>query len=238
MRTLPGMCERITVEHIVAEVTYKRMRRIYLRVRSSSGPVQVSVPFRLSQEAVRAFIRAQIPWIEQQQTRHLLREQIPVPTYGDGELLMLWGRRYAIERVEHKTPAVSIAENRIRLRLPAHTAPADCARLLDRWRKALLGEALTPLVAQWAIRLGIELPKVRIRKMKTRWGSCSLKTRTVTFNLELARRSPACLEYLVVHELVHFIVQPHNVRFYKFLDQYLPQWSDVRRELNAQPIPG
>jgi predicted metal-dependent hydrolase len=231
-----GMQERVSVDNIVAEVTYKAMRRMYLRVRSADGPVLVSAPYRLSRQTVASFVRAHLPWIRRQQQRHRNRESAPPPTYAEGETLWLWGRRYAIERLPREGTRVTLAGDRIQLHLSADAAPAACAAAIEAWYRDRLKDALKPLLAQWAFRLSLPVPRIRIRKMSTRWGSCGLKTRSVCFNIELVRRPPACLEYVVVHELTHFLVPPHNARFYAILDHVLPQWSEVRRELNAYPI--
>ncbi len=234
----PGTCERIEVDDLAADVTYKATRRIYLRVKSVAGPVQLSVPWRLSRETVNRFLREQIPWIERQREKHRQRKAVPSPTYCSGETLWLWGHPYPMVRIDRQPSGVELADGAIRLRVPADAPVEACARLIDAWYKERMLEALAPLVAQWATRLRIPAPRLRVRKMKSRWGSCSLHTRTATFNLELVKRPPACLDYIVLHELVHLIVRPHNARFYLMLDRHLPQWSDVRRELNAQPIAG
>ena len=228
--------ERVAVDEIVAEVTYKAVRRLTLRVRSGAGPVLVSAPSRLSRQTVNAFLQAQLPWIRRQQHRHRIREGVPPPAYADGERLWFWGRRQAIERVDGAPPRVSLSGDRLRLQIAADATPAACAALVEAWLRERLREALEPLLAAWAGRLGLYLPGYRIRRMKSRWGSCSSRTQTLAFNLELVRRPPACLEYVVVHELVHLIVPPHNTRFYAILDHVLPTWSDVRRELDARPV--
>jgi len=228
--------ERVAVDEIVAEVTYKAVRRLTLRVRSGAGPVLISAPSRLPRKAVNDFLEAQLPWIRRQQQRHRVHEAVPPPAYADGELLWFWGRRQAIERVDGVPPRVSLSGDRLRLQIAADATPAACAALVEAWLRERLGEALEPLLAAWAGRLNLCLPAYRIRKMKSRWGSCSIRTGTLAFNLELVRRPPVCLEYVVVHELVHLIVPPHNTRFYAILDHVLPSWSDVRRELDARPV--
>ena len=227
--------ERMVVGEVVAEVTYKDVRRLTLRVRSGDGPVQVSAPRRVPPHKVGAFLQAQLPWIQRQRIRHRQRESVPPPAYADGEVIWIWGRRQVIERSDGAPPSVSLVGDRLRLQVAADAAPEECAALVEAWCRARIKEALEPLLAAWARRLDLPPPSFRIRKMKSRWGSCSNRTRTLAFNLELVRRPPACLEYVVVHELVHLIVPPHNTRFYAILDHVLPQWSDVRRELNARP---
>lgn len=225
--------ERVAVDEVVAEVAYKAVRRLTLRVTSAAGPVIVTAPSRRSSRTVTAFIRAQLPWIRRQQLRHRVRESLPPPTYADGETLWLWGRPCLLARGGGAASGVTLSGMTVWLPVSADAPPEACAAWIESWYREQMKTALDALLARWARRLGLQTPPYRIRKMRSRWGSCSRRTRTVAFNLDLVRRPPGCLEYVVVHELTHLIVPPHNTHFYAILDHVLPQWSDVRRELNS-----
>jgi predicted metal-dependent hydrolase len=107
---------------------------------------------------------------------------------------------------------------------------------IRRYREQLR-QLIPPLARKWEPMLGVQAAEWRIRRMKTRWGSCNFMARRIWLNLELARRSPACLEYVVVHELTHLLEPRHNARFYALLDAHLPQWRALRAELNAKRPP-
>ncbi|MBM4429504.1 MAG: M48 family metallopeptidase, partial [Chloroflexi bacterium] len=104
-------------------------------------------------------------------------------------------------------------------------------RVLDEWYRERLRELVPPLLARWESTLGVRSAEWRIRKMKTRWGSCSLKARRIWLNLKLAKKPEACLEFIVVHELLHLIERGHGARFRALLDRYLPDWRERRRML-------
>jgi predicted metal-dependent hydrolase len=89
------------------------------------------------------------------------------------------------------------------------------------------------LLEKWQEEIGEQVANVEIRRMKTRWGSCTPHTRSIRINPELATRHPRCLEYVVVHELAHLIERTHNDRFVSLMDHALPAWRAVRDELNA-----
>jgi predicted metal-dependent hydrolase len=91
-------------------------------------------------------------------------------------------------------------------------------------------------VSKWEHRLGVAVPKWTIRKMKTKWGSCNRETHNVWFNLELAKKHPDCLEYIVVHELTHYFEGSHGGRFSTLMDRNLPDWRLRRDELNGAPL--
>src|SRR5438046_5868384 len=97
-------------------------------------------------------------------------------------------------------------------------------------------ERLDPLLQKWQKALGVELADCGIKRMKTKWGSCNPESRRIWLNLELAKKSAQCLEYIVVHELVHLIERRHNDRFTSIMDEYLPHWRLLRAELNAAPL--
>jgi predicted metal-dependent hydrolase len=108
--------------------------------------------------------------------------------------------------------------------------------VLQKWyRKELRAEA-APLIEKWAQRLNLAVPEFRIKRMKTKWGSCSTKSKRVWLNLELIKKPPACLEYIVVHELVHLLERHHNNTFLAHMDSLLPGWRSTREELNKQPL--
>jgi predicted metal-dependent hydrolase len=103
--------------------------------------------------------------------------------------------------------------------------------------RAHLKETVPPLVEYWAERMGLPMPTLAFRRMTSRWGSCNTQTKRITFNLELGRRDPELLEYVVVHELAHLIERGHNARFYAVMDEYLPEWRILRRVLNGSSPP-
>jgi predicted metal-dependent hydrolase len=232
MKALPTTGEQLIVGQITATVAHKPIRRIYLRVTSATGPVHLSVPRRCPPAQVESCIREQIPWIERQQARLRVHEERAAELRRNHQIL-LWGRIYTLEQTVGTPAAITSVQDRICCAAPASTPPEARGRMLDTWLRARVEEAVEPLVVQWSHRLGIAAPKARVRRMRSRWGSCSPRSRTITINLELAGRPPACLEYIVVHELLHYVVQPHNTRFYALLDHHLPRWEEARRELHA-----
>jgi predicted metal-dependent hydrolase len=105
-------------------------------------------------------------------------------------------------------------------------------KLLDRWYRGVLKEAASRLVPLWAARIGVSVQRIYYRKMKSHWGSCNYTKQTIRLNTELAKRSPQCLEYVILHELVHILEPSHNRNFYRLMDKHLPGWKTVRRQMN------
>lgn len=116
---------------------------------------------------------------------------------------------------------------------PLATPPLQAGPEAERLRRQLRRDA-PPLIAYWADRMGLDVPHVTYRRMTSRWGSCNKEQRRISLSLELARREPEMLEYVIVHELAHLIEPSHNHRFYAVMDTYLPDWRAKRRILNGR----
>ncbi|MBC8137773.1 MAG: M48 family metallopeptidase [Fibrella sp.] len=86
------------------------------------------------------------------------------------------------------------------------------------------------------LRLGVPPVEWGVKRMKTKWGTCNIEARRVWLNLELVKKPPQCLEYVIVHELTHLLERHHNERFTAHLDKFLPQWRTLRAELNESPL--
>jgi predicted metal-dependent hydrolase len=127
---------------------------------------------------------------------------------------------------------VTLDAGRILLQAPPGTGREKRLAVLERWYRTEVANALPPLLALWQERMGVRVERIFVRRMKTRWGSCTPRTRTIRFNSELAKRPPSALEYIVVHELVHLLEPGHGPRFVALMDRFLPEWRAERRALH------
>lgn len=108
--------------------------------------------------------------------------------------------------------------------------------VVEKWYREQLNEAVPPLLARWQPLVGVSIERFSLRHMRTRWGSCNTKTRTIHLNTELAQKPPDCLEYIVVHELAHLLEPTHNARFIALMDRFMPEWKVYRTQLNRPPV--
>jgi predicted metal-dependent hydrolase len=108
--------------------------------------------------------------------------------------------------------------------------------VLEAWYRDQLREQAKPVMAEWEKRLGVHVQRTFVQRMKTRWGSCNVARRSVRLNTDLAKKPLECLEYIIVHELVHLLEPTHNARFVTLMDQFLPGWSHRRDRLNRLPV--
>ena len=210
------------------------IRHLRIGIYAPHGEVRVAAPRRMAERTVRNFIISRLGWIERKRAELQRRAARPPPQLLSGEVHYLSGQPHALEVTEAAgRPAVSRgAEGTLTLRIAPGSDASARLRLLRGWYRRELSAQLRVLVSAWEARLGVEVAEVRIRQMRTRWGSCNARARRICLNLDLIRKSPRCLEYVLVHELVHFFERRHNARFYALMDQLLPAWRDCRSELN------
>ena len=149
----------------------------------------------------------------------------------------LWGRRYLLKVAEVNAPAsVEIKHRQLVLRVRNAAYEAEKLTVLDDWYRERMKEVVPELIAKWERLMGVKVQGVLVRKMKTLWGSCSHERGTIRLNLELAKKPPECLEYIVVHELAHLLEPTHSQRFVALMDKFIPKWRFHRDELNRLPL--
>ncbi len=228
------MATRISIRGIDIEVTRKAIKHAYLRV-NGAGEVRMSAPRRMSNRELEAFARSKLAWIRRQQQKVHSRPQPVEHKYVSGEPFSIWGETVYLQVVETRgTPGVALRGAALRLAVRPGTSRAKREALIQSWYREDLEAAVKPLLERWEKVLGVRVARVSLRAMKTRWGSCSTKPRTIRLNIELARLSPEYLEYVLVHELVHLLEPSHNARFKALMDRYLPGWRGTRKSLNLR----
>ena len=229
---------RIDVRGIPVEVVRKNIKNLHLGVYPPSGRVRVAAPLHLDDDAVRLAITARLGWIRrrqaefEQQVRQSQREMV------SGESHYYEGRRYRLRLIERAGPQAVRLLNNTTMQLTVRPGADRDSRdaVLQRWYRRQLRDRLPALLAKWEPRVGAPVAEARIRRMKTRWGTCQPDARRIWLNLELAKKPASCLEYIVVHEMVHLLEDRHNDRFRELMDRLMPRWRVNRDELNQAPL--
>ncbi len=228
----------ITVGGLAVEVVRKDIKNLHLGVYPPNGRVRVAAPLVVSDEAVRLAVIGKLGWIKRQQARFADQPRQSQREMVNGESHYFLGRRYRLRVVESNAPAKVVLRGTSFLEI--HARPATTAeereRVLQRWYREQLKMLIPPLLAKWQTVLGVSVAGWGIKKMKTRWGSCNINARRVWFNLELAKKPAPCLEYIVVHELVHLLERKHGDQFTALIDRHLPTWRACREALNRAPL--
>lgn len=228
----------ITVSGVRVQVVRKAIKNLHLGVYPPAGRVRVAAPLATPDNAVRLAVIGKLGWIKRQrakfegQSRQSEREMV------NGESHYFMGRRYRLRLVLRPGPPAVLLRNNTTLELyarPEHGA-GNRERVLQRWYRDHMRQQVPPLLAKWEKIMDVRASAWGIKKMKTKWGACNHDTGRIWLNLELAKKPIGCLEYLIVHELVHLIERRHGDRFISLMDEYLPNWRFHRQALNAAPL--
>ena len=226
--------QTLKIEGFPVCVTRKKIRHLYIRLKPPAGEVCVSAPLRMDDDSIRRAVIARKAWIAAKQSEICARPVPERPSFAQGEIHYVEGRPYPLLVSENSgREQVSLTVNGISLETRSEATRARREQLLDRWYRQELEKPLPQLLSKWEPVLGVNTAEWRIRKMKTRWGSCNIKARRICLNLALAKQPPECLEYVLVHELLHLLERRHNERFYQLMDNYLPDWRRRRERLNG-----
>jgi predicted metal-dependent hydrolase len=227
----------IELGDIAVSVVRKNIKNVHLSVYPPSGNVKISAPLRMNLDTIRVFAISKLDWIKkhQQKIRSQVRET--PREYIDRESHYLWGKRYLLDLVELDTsPHLELRHDRLILQVRPGTNIIKKQDIVNEFYRHQLEAAISPLIDKWERLMGVSVNSFSIRKMKTKWGSCTPSLGTIRFNLELAKKPAECLEYIVVHELVHLLEPSHNKRFIAFMDSFMPKWRFYQAELNRLPI--
>lgn len=225
---------QITVSGIPVEVVRKAIKNLHMGVYPPYGRVRVAAPLAVSNEAVKLAVITRLGWIKRQQAKFEVQPRQSQREMINGESHYFMGRRYRLNVIEHLGAGKVVLRNKAAMDLyvwPGFDAEQR-EKVLQRWYRKELKALVPSLLEKWQKALGVAVADWGIKKMKTKWGGCNVEARRIWLNLELAKKPVQCLEYIIVHELVHLLERHHNDRFTTYMDKFMPQWHLFRGTLN------
>ena len=231
------MARQLELGDVSVDVVLKDIKNVHLSVYPPTGRVRISAPERMSMDTIRAFAISKLGWIKKQQRKLGQQERETPHEYVDRESHYVWGKRYLLTVAERTAPpSIELKHNRILLRVRPGTDKSRRQAIVEEWYRRQIKKAVPPLLARWEPRMDVRVERFFVQRMKTKWGSCNHKASTIRLNTELAKKPPECLEYIVVHELVHLLEPTHNARFVRLMDRFMPRWEFHREALNRLPV--
>jgi predicted metal-dependent hydrolase len=231
------MTESIQIGDFVIAVTRKDIKNVHLSVHPPHGRVTLAAPSVTPMEVIRAYAASRVGWIRDQQERLQRQERETSRAFIERESHYLWGRRYLLSVLEADArPSVRLSHRRITLTVRPGSSREKRDVVMHEWHKALLHEAVPPLIKKWEATLGVRVSGYHLQRMKTKWGSCNHRVGSIRLNTELVKKPKDLLEYVVVHEMLHLLEPTHNERFVGMLTRYFPGWREARAELNELPL--
>lgn len=228
----------IIISGLRIQVVRKNIKNLHLAVLPPDGQVRFAVPHHVSDENIRLAVIAKLAWIRRQQATFNQQARQTEREMVDGESHYLWGRQYRLEVIEQagKHRIETVGKNKLRLYVQPETSTDKRLLVMNQWYREQLKVKILELLNYWSPRIKHHPIDWGIRKMKTKWGSCNIEERRIWLNLELVKKPPECLEYILVHELVHLLERHHNEQFRLHMDLFLPKWREYRSLLNKLPL--
>ena len=216
----------------------KNIKNIHLGVYPPNGRIRVAAPLKTSEEAIRLFVISKIPWIKKQHLKFSKQPRQTKREFVSGESHYFLGSRYRLNVIHaNVSPKVEIkGKNQINLQIRPGTSTESRKKILENFYRSELKKQIPALIGKWEKVIGVKINEVSIKKMKTKWGTSNPKENRIWINLELAKNSIQCMEYVLVHEMAHFLEKNHNDQFHNLMNSFLPQWQQYKAELNNSEL--
>ncbi|MHA1278612.1 MAG: M48 family metallopeptidase [Candidatus Helarchaeota archaeon] len=231
------MTDQIDIGDISVEVEFKDIKNIHLSVYPPSGRVRIAAPERMDLDTIRLYAISKIDWIKKQQKLFQNQQRETPREYLDLESHYVWGQRYMLNIIEeNRAPSVELSHKQMVLTIRPGSDQEKREVVVSAWYRDELREKASPLFNKWENILKVKPNKIIVRWMKTKWGSCNPQSGNILLNTELAKKPIICLEYIIIHELLHLIEPRHNANFLMLMDKYLPHWEHIKDELNRAPL--
>jgi len=223
--------KKIVVENIDIQVEKKHIKNMYMRIVRPDGKVKITAPFLISDEQIRIFAVSKISWIKKR--RKILEEKNRKTErhYVTGETFPLLGKPYTLSVRHGPVNKAFIQGPNIVLQVRNNTDTRRKAKIIEEWYRGILKIAVSSVSEKWEKIIGVKANEWKIQNMRTKWGTCNIAARRIVLNLQLAKKPPECLEYVIIHELVHLLEKSHNTKFKNYMDKYCPNWRSIRKNL-------
>lgn len=229
------MEQQIVVDGLTITVIRKKIKNMYLRVYPPNGEVKITVPRSMDEKTIKTFVLSHIDWIIKQKAKQSDGVAQQEHQYQTGEIHSVWGKGYELVLLEGEVNRkVLLTDDKILLYMHKNSTREEREEVLDQWYRKQLEQAMEESVVNCVKLVGRSPKEWRIRKMKTRWGTCNVVDKRIWLNLQLAKKSPECLNYVIIHELVHLYVRNHGPEFKAYMDYFCPNWRELKKRLNVK----
>ncbi len=226
---------KITVGNIGIDLIRKKIKNIHLSVYPPDGRVRLAVPESIDDEVARIFAVSKLPWIMKQIKKYSLQERQTEIKFESGESHFFMGTEYLLNVVETTNKQhVEIRNNKyIDLYVKPNSSMENRKKIMTEWYRHKLKIAIPGYIEKWGKVIGVSVNDWGVKLMKTKWGTCNVREKRIWINLELAKKNPRCMDYIVVHEMLHLLERHHNDVFKAYMDKFLPNWKSIKDELNG-----
>lgn len=226
----------LDISGIQIEVCRKNIKNMHLYVKPPKGNVTVSAPQSMSDEAIERFVRTKVSWIKKQVSNFDSQLRQSEREYISGETLYVWGKQYFMQTQYGNRNSLTLSGDKAVLTVRKESSTEQREKFIREWYRELLKAEVERLLPKWEKITSLKASSWQTKYMTTKWGTCNTKTGKIWINLQLAKKTPECLEYIILHELIHLLERNHNERFVSLMDKYMPMWREIKVTLNSQTL--
>ena len=229
--------QQLELGNISIEVEQKDIKNIHLSVYPPNGKVKIAAPERMDIDTIRVFAINKLKWIKKQQEVFRNQERETKREFIERESHYFQGKRYLLSVIEQESkPKVILKHSVIELYIRPNTSTKKRKEILDEWYREEMKKIIPNMLKKWEQKIGVKTNDFGVKIMRTKWGTCNVEAKRIWLNLELAKKPLECLEYILVHELVHLLERNHNDKFIRYMNKFMPKWRFFRDELNRLPF--
>ena len=226
----------LNISGIPVEVCKKNIKNMHLYVKPPDGHVTVSAPLSMSEAAIERFVRTKLTWIKKQVAKFDNQPRQSEREYVSGETFYVWGKQYYLQTEYGSKNSIVLSGNKAILTVRKESTEKQRQNFTREWYRKLLKAEIARLLPKWEKVTGLKASGWQTKYMTTLWGTCNIKTGKIWLNLQLAKKTPECLEYVILHELIHLVEKKHDEKFVALMDKYMPMWREVKSTLNGQTL--
>lgn len=229
---------QISVSDFTIDVIRKGIKNMHLSVYPPSGRVRIAAPLNIDDEAVRLFAISKLSWIRKNQRKFENQQRQSPRAFAERESHYFDGKRYLLRVNEVEAPSKVELKSKtyIDLYVRPNSTIEQRQAILSEWYRKQLKVQIPILIEKWEKIIDVNVADWGVKQMKTKWGTCNIEQKRIWINLELAKKPSYCLEYIIVHEMIHLLERHHNDRFLSYIDKFMPQWKFYKEELNRMPV--
>ena len=227
---------KLIISDILITVNKKNIKNMHLYVKPPDGVVSVSAPLDVNDATIERFVRTRMSWIRKQIDKFEAQARQSEREHVSGETLYVWGKPYYLQVLKGSRYNISLQSDKVIFTVREGSAAEQRDKFLREWYRELLKAEISKRLPVWEKETGLQASSWQTKYMTTKWGTCNTKTGKIWLNLQLAKKTHECLDYVILHELIHLVERKHNDRFIALMDKYMPLWREVRKSLNDQTL--
>ena len=228
---------QIVISGIPIDIQKKNIKNMHLYVKPPDGHVIISAPVTMDDKAIEVYARTNLSWVKKQIKRFQEQPRSSKRQYVSGETLYVWGKQYFIKFVpDNKKNSFTLQGDQAILSMSAESTVKQRENFMREQFRTVLKQEIEHRLPKWEHITDLHCEEWQTKYMVTRWGTCNTEKKKLWFNLQLAQKPIECLDFVILHELIHLRTRKHDATFIAYMDLYMPNWREIRNELNSRKL--